>query len=603
MKAKTTLLATALLGIAGLFTPGSAQIVYMPPPEAELQVGVVPGKLESFVLQPGKYYPGTPHDYVVYTPAGYDNSKPLPVMIFLDGIRSFLDSKFEANVILDNLIAAKEIPPLVAVFVDPGVKPVRSNDAQNRYERHFEYDSISDRFSSFLLDELLPSVSDRYPLSENPMDRAIVGNSTGAVGAFSAAWNRPDQFHRVMSFNGTYISMKGAHTLANLVRKTEPRPIRVFMQAGKADHITDLQPFGTRYAGSWPTANQAMYEALQFAGYDVKFEFGEAGHEATHGRAVMPDALRWLWRDYPEPITVTSLPFYYGKPGSEDRGHVFSIINGEETWEQVGANYGVVSSIANDKDGNVFFNDDSGNIWRLSAEDDSVAVFAELQGQNTSLTIGADGRLYVAQPDSKMIVSYGTSPTDMETVIDGIAASAITSNKQGDIYAVDSTQEAIFRIDASGKISSAYAYDGTDLYDPSSISMSPDQEYMIVGDAKSKFAWSFQVTEDGLLVDGEPYYRLEMPETGLYSENRSVTVNDLGQPFFATPLGIQGFEAAGRQGPILNSPIHGAVTAISFSGGSKDWLYAAVDGTLFRRSVKTKAITAGTTNKPPVPPL
>ncbi|RJL02880.1 alpha/beta hydrolase-fold protein [Paracoccus siganidrum] len=601
MKVKTTVFVSALLAMGGMFTPANAQIVYMPPPEAELQVGVMPGKLESFMLPPGKYYPGTPHNYVVYTPAGYDNSKPLPVMIFLDGVRTFLDPKLETNVILDNLIAANEIPPLVAVFVDPGVHPTRSSDGQNRYERHFEYDSISDRYSGFLLDELLLAVSKRYPLSENPNDRAIAGSSTGAVGAFSAAWNRSDQFRRVMSFNGTYISMKGAHTLANIVRKTEPRPIRVFMQAGKADHITDLQPFGTRYAGSWPTANQAMHEALQFAGYDVKFEYGVAGHESTHGRAVMPDALRWLWRDYPEPIKVISLPFYYGQPGSEDRGHVFSVINGDETWEQVGTDYGTISSIASDMDGNVHFNDDSGNIWRLSVEDDSITMLADEQGKNLSMAIGANGRLYVAQPEKKLIVSYGATVADREIVADNVSASAVTSNKQGDIYAVESAQGVILRIDTRGKISTAY--DGTDLHEPSSISMSPDQEFMIVGDAKSKFAWSFHVMADGGLVDGEPYYRLEMPEVGLYSENRSVTVNDLGQPFFATPLGIQGFEAAGRQGPILNSPIYGTVSAVSFAGGSKDWLYAAVDGKLFRRSVKSKAVNAGTITKPPAPPL
>ena len=601
MKTKSIFIAATLSVLAGVSIPVNAQIVYMPPTEAKLQKGVVAGKLDRFVLPPGKYYPGTSHNYVVYTPYWYDKSKPLPVMIFLDGIQEFLEPKWQVNVILDNLIAAKEIPPLVAVFVDPGIYQARSDQAQNRFERHFEYDSITDRYSKFLLKELLPAVSQNYLLSQSPDDRALVGNSTGAVGAFSAAWNRPDQFHRVMSFIGTYVSMKGAHTLPNLVRKTEPRPIRVFMQAGKRDHLTDLQPFGTRYAGSWPTANQTMFEALQFAGYDVKFQFGEAGHEASHGRAVMPDALRWLWRDYPKPIEVTSLPFYYGKPGYEDRGHVFSVINGDQKWEKLGASYGRISSIANDKYGNVYFNDDAGRIWRIDVKDNVVKLFAEKLGQNTALTVGADDRLYVSQPDKKTIVSYGATASDTKTVASDIYASAMAATRDGSIYAIDPQQNRIVRID--GKGSTFLAYDGSGLYAPSGIAMSPDQEFVVVGDAKGKFSWSFHVAEDGRLIDGEPYYRLEMPEVDLYSENRSVTVDTNGQPFFATPLGIQGFEAAGRQGPILNSPIQGAVTAVSLAGNAESWLYAAVNGELFRRSVKSKATTAGVVSKPPAPPL
>lgn len=585
----------------GLPSSAMAQTAYPAPPEASLQPGVTAGKLESFVLSPGKYYPGTPHDYVVYTPAGYDGSQKLPCMIFMDGVSDALPG-FQANVILDNLIAAKQIPPMIAIFIDPGVHPVRSDQSQKRFERHFEYDWISDRFSSFLVDELLPEVGKRYPISDDPNDRATVGISTGAPAALAAAWYRPDQFRRVMSFIGTYLSNKGAHTLPALIRKTEPKPIRVFMQAGKNDHITPLQPFGTRYAGNWPINNQVMYEALQFAGYDVRFEFGEAGHEKTHGRALLPDALRWLWRDYPAPITVTKLPAYFGKPGSEDRGHVFAVINGERTWEPVGERYGEISSIANDKAGNVFFSDEtSGSIYRVSQSDGKVTPVARDLGKGISLTVGADGRLLVAQRSSKRIVSYGETASDERVIATNVDAGALAATIDGGLYFIDLSSNSIARVNPDGPV--RVVYDGKDIYRISGLALSPDQEFLTVADSQGKFGWSFHVAANGDLEDGEPYHRLEMPEVGLYSEAKGVTVSSNGQFYYATPLGIQGFEGAGRQGPILNSPDRGPVSAVAFAGGNGDWLYVAVGDRLFRRSVKVKAVTADTKVKPPAPPL
>jgi enterochelin esterase-like enzyme len=190
----------------------------------------------------------------VYVPALYDAKKPTGFMVFLDG-SGYLGDGIRVPVVLDNLIAKHEVPPMIGIFVDPGVLPATSPDVLNRFERVFEYDSLSERYSWFLLEELIPAVAKEYNLSENPDDRGIAGTSTGAVGAFMAAWNRPDQFHRVWSFIGTYVAMKGADQLPALVRKTEPKPIRIFMQDGTGDHIAPWEPYGTFYAGSWPINN------------------------------------------------------------------------------------------------------------------------------------------------------------------------------------------------------------------------------------------------------------------------------------------------------------------------------------------------------------
>ena len=270
-------------------------------PDSQRQSGVPQGAVTKHTLPPGKFYAGTPHNYSPYVPKQYDPASPAPLLIFLDG-SGFLRNSDPAPTVLDNLIAKHDLPPMLAIFIDPGILPTISQNAQNRYERIFEYDSLSDRFATFLIEELIPEVGKRYNISKDPNARALAGVSTGAVGAFVAAWNRPDQFRRVLSFIGTYVAMKGADSLPALIRKTEPKPLRIFLQDGRNDHLAPNQPFGSFYAGSWPINNEVMLQALQYAGYDVKFELGEGAHDMVQGAAILPDALRWLWREYPAAI-------------------------------------------------------------------------------------------------------------------------------------------------------------------------------------------------------------------------------------------------------------------------------------------------------------
>src|SRR5580704_10001545 len=297
---------------------------YVLGPDSQPHDGVPKGVVTQHTLPPGKFYPGTPHAYSIYVPAQYDAAKPTPFMIFLDGSQA-MGNGMRVPVVFDNLIAKHELPPMIGIFVDPGVLPAASDQAQNRFERVFEYDSLSDRYASFLIDELIPAVAGKYNLSHDPNDRGLVGTSTGAVCAFAAAWNRPDQFRRVISFIGTYVAMKGADSLPALIRKTEPKPIRIFLQDGKNDHIVAAEPFGTFYAGSWPINNQVMFEAFESAGYDVKLTIGDGGHDRKQAAAIMPDVLRWLWRDYPSPVAVHE-PASMSQPGWAPRGKVYSTV-------------------------------------------------------------------------------------------------------------------------------------------------------------------------------------------------------------------------------------------------------------------------------------
>ena len=567
-------------------------------PDSQPKAGVPHGTVTKYILPQGKLYPGTPHDYSVYVPAQYDAAKPTPFMVFLDG-SSFLKSDVNAPVVFDNLIAAHELPPMIGIFIDPGVLPAMSASAQSRYERVFEYDSLSDRYARFLIDELIPAVSAKYNLSKNPDDRGLAGISTGAVGAFMAAWNRPDQFHRVLSFIGTYVAMKGADSLPAIVRKTEPKPLRIFMQDGNADHITADQPYGTFYAGSWPINNQVMYEALEYAGYDVKLVMGTEGHNMQQGGAILPDALRWLWRDYPKPVQAR-LPAAMNQPGWDPRGKVYSTISPDEPWKQVGGSYEEVAGLAVDGDGNVFFSvPEESRIYKTDSYG-TVIVFKGQSNGTTAIRFGANGRLYGYQGLTRRLVSYGPGG-DEQTLAEDVDVEDIAVSVRSIIYFTDPIHRTIGMIDASGR--SRIVYQGGEIAMPSGLALSPDQAMLIAADELGRFSWSFQIAADGSLINGEPFYRLEMPELGWMSHSEGVQLDAGGASYFATPQGIQVCEASGRVIEILNAPEPGAVTSLAFAGSNPAWIYAVEGSRLYRRPVKVTYAPVWAPVKPPKPLL
>ena len=610
---KSTVLAILFLAVSALVHTQD----YTLGPDSQPQDGVPKGTVTKFTLEPGKDYPGTPHNCAVYVPAQYDASKPTPFMIFLDGSQALGDS-LRVPVVLDNLIAKHDLPPMIAIFVDPGILPVVTDPshpdiAQNRYNRIYEYDSLTPRFSDFLLNELIPEVGKQYNLSKNPDDRGLSGVSTGAVGAFAAAWNRPDQFHRVLSLIGTYVAMKGADAMPALVRKTEPKPIRIFMQDGTADHITPSEPYGTSFAGSWPINNQVMVEALEFAGYDAKLVMGTDGHSTKHGGAILPDALRWLWRDYPAPV-VAHEPAAAQKPGWDPSGTVFSTIFVDKPWQQVGGDYGSVTSLTADSAGNVYFADSRAATVDRADANGKIAQFAEPPNDTSILRMGANDRLYTYSPSTGEIVSSNTttgSASDQKTIarnLVDVADFAITQN--GTIYLLDGSTATIGAIDSSGQLHVALRWTdlGGELIAPKRLVLSPDQSMLVVTDTVSRYGWSFQIAADGTLVNGEPFYRLELPETTVMSWQSGTrgAVEDVnGVVYFATPLGIQISMQNGRVMQILNPPVPGApITAITFAGaGDASWLYVAEGGRLYRRPVKVTGANAWTVMKPPKPTL
>ncbi|MFL5242077.1 MAG: alpha/beta hydrolase [Gemmataceae bacterium] len=235
-------------------------------------------------------FPGTVRDYWIYVPAQYDEKKPAAVMVFQDG-GGYQDKKgsFRVPIVFDNLIDEKAMPVTIGIFINPGKMPASDLNKKDRDNRSFEYDTLSDQYARFLEKEILPEVGKKYNLTKDPDQRAIGGISSGGICAFTVAWERPDLFRKVLSHVGSFTNIRGGDVYPGLVRKTEHKPIRVFLQDGSGD-LDNLH-------GNWPLANQQMASALKFAKYDYQFVYGDGGHNGKHGGAILPESLRWLWRD------------------------------------------------------------------------------------------------------------------------------------------------------------------------------------------------------------------------------------------------------------------------------------------------------------------
>lgn len=274
------------------FTPAFAapqDDQYVLGPDSHVKPGVPQGKVTTHQWTESKIYPGTVRDYAVYVPAQYDKAKPAALMVFQDGMGMVGEKgQFRAATVFDNLIAAGEMPVTIGIFINPGMFPSAKPGEKGRSNRSFEYDSLGDLYSRFLLEEILPEVGKSYHLTTDPEMRAICGNSSGGICAFTVAWEHPEAFRKVVSHIGSFTNIRGGHVYPALVRKTEKKPIRVFLQDGRNDLDNQF--------GNWPLANQDMAASLKFAGYDYKFVFGEGTHNGKHGGALLPDTLRWLWR-------------------------------------------------------------------------------------------------------------------------------------------------------------------------------------------------------------------------------------------------------------------------------------------------------------------
>ena len=535
------------------------------------------GVVTKYTFENSKIFPGTTRDYWVYVPAQYDGSKPACLHVNQDGIQFNLPS------VMDKLIAAKEMPVTIGVFVMFGHVKSLDEKTQDRLNRSYEYDGLGDNYAKFLLDELLPHIetAQKLNLSKNGNDRSIGGSSSGAICAFTAAWERPDAFSRVLSAIGTYVSLRGGNEYPSLIRKYEPKPIRVFLQDGSADQNI--------YGGDWWMANQEMERALTFSGYEVNHVWGTDGHSPKQMTEVCEDAMRWLWKDWPTPV----------KSG-EGSSQMKAILIPGEDWQLVGDGYKFTEGPAANAKGEVFFNDIPNNTtWKVGL--DGKPGISNNDSKNANgMYFGTDGTLYSVASGAQQILAYGTDGKS-RVVADGFRGNDIVVRQDGGIYVTQPGSEnpdsnSVWFISATGEkkiVDSGLRY-------PNGVTLSPDQSLLFVPDMRSHWVYSYQVQPDGSLKAKQKYHHLHQPDNADDSGADGLRCDRNGRLWVATRMGIQVCDQAGRVNCIIPTP-NGRIANLCFGGEQFDTVFATCGDKVYKRRVKAQGLNpaAGPLKLPP----
>lgn len=565
-------------------------------PDSKPQPGVPRGRIEHFTFTESKVYPGTSRDCWVYVPAQYTGADPAALMVFQDG-HAYVgtNGQMRVPVVFDNLIHRGEMPVTIAVFVNPGHRGPDAPKADgwgNRDNRSFEYDSLGDAYVRFLEEELLPFVSKTYDLkiTADPERRAICGMSSGGICAFTAAWERPSHFRKVLSQIGSFTNIRGGHVYPALIRKTERKPLRVFLQDG-ANDLNNLH-------GDWPLANQEMASALRFAGYDCRFEFGDGAHNGKHGGAILPDSLRWLWRNEmarPAPQTAGNLA------GDEA---LSKVLPNEGSWEIVGEKYGFTDAACADAQGNFYFSDlPKGTLYRAGA-DGTVAPWLENGPKISGMKFGPDGRLYAAsqgtvsgpKDEKKKIVAIDPVTKKITEVATDVQPNDLAVSSRGWIYFTDTSAGQVIMVPTGTASMSRPRVAAGGINKPNGISLSADQQFLLVSEYGGTNVWSYFVAEDGSLRWGERYMDLRTPSKRADSGGDGMTTDSQNRCYVTSHLGIQMFDSTGRLGGVIAKPAEQGCVSVAFAGENREWLYVCASDKVFRRKTLAKGAPLSTKN-------
>ncbi len=579
---KQLLLLSCLLSSTYLFAQTPAE--KYPVDSASIEHAAVPkGEVLKFTFDQSKIFPGTWREYWVYVPAQYKADKPACVYVNQDGLQ------WKAPVVFDNLIHNKEMPVTIGVFVTPGRVMADSNsNALNRFNRSFEYDGLGDAYARFILQEILPEVEKKKTsdgrairLSKSGNDRAIGGSSSGAIAAFTAAWEHPEEFSRVFSAIGTYVGLRGGDRYPVMVRKYEPKPIRVFLQDGSNDLNI--------YAGDWWKANETMERALVFSGYEVAHVWGEGGHNGTHGTAIFPDAMRWLWKDWPRPVA---------KGNSKNQFLIDLLIPGED-WQLVGEGYQFTEGTAANAKGEVYYQDiNASKTYKVSVDGKLTALNYDAKRASGNI-FAADGKRYTVAGGTKQILSYDAN--EKETVVaNNINGNDVVVTANGNMYvtvpdgAINPSKLYLIRPNGDTVLVDR------GLKFANGITVTPDQTQLLVTESASHWVWIYKIQPDGTLAYKQRFGWLHVPDTQENAWPDGLKCDTAGRVFVATRIGIQVLDQLGRVNAIIPTPPSNNQTSnVCFGGSNFDILYVSAGDKVFRRRLKTKG--ANSFDKPMKP--
>ena len=499
------------------------------------------GEVIKFSLSDSQIYPGTQREILVYVPRQYDGSKPACLLVCMDGIL------YDATTVMDNLIASGEMPVTIGVFVNPGV--VYDEDGEVvRYNRCKEFDSTDDSFATFLENEVLTKVEGMQTesgktihLSLDVNDRAITGASSGGIAAFTAAWNRPDLFSRVYTTVGTFVAMRGGHEYPAIVRKTEPKPLRIYMQDGWYDVWNPI-------FGEWFEYNLLMESAFNFAGYEVFHHWNRGNHSIKYGTLAFPDAMRWLWKGYPAKV----------QKGWSNNGMLQDILLKDEDWQEIAL------PMAIDSD--------------LFATADSSIVFSSQATVHKVSPVGACTRMSELKSGERLL-GNGLTARGSSLYKEGVKVAEGLSGLQAVQELADGKYLALCDSKAKSRDNVWVLHAGT-----KALAIAPDYRFCVTGEEKTHHLISTIIGKGGEMKYSEPFYYLHDLSNGVLQPAGNMAFDTKGNLYVATEMGVQVADHNGRVRAILSLPA-GAVKSLAFSG---HYLYVVCGNKLFVRKMKAE---------------
>ena len=536
------LFSTLLLFIALSISAQQAYNVRAPfdPATVKMEEGMR-GEVLRFTLSDSSLYPGTEREILVYVPQQYTGERPACLLVCMDGIL------YDATTVMDNLIASGEMPVTIGVFIQPGVVHDEEGEVV-RYNRCKEFDSTDDLFVTFIETEVLAKVEGMQTasgktihLSHDANDRAITGASSGGIAAFTAAWNRPDLFSRVYTTVGTFVAMRGGHEYPAVVRKTEPKPLRIYMQDGWYDVWNPI-------FGEWFEYNLLMESAFNFAGYEVFHHWNRGNHSIKYGTLAFPDAMRWLWKGYPAKV----------QKGWSNNGMLQDILLKEEDWQEIALPMAIDSDLFATSDSSIVFSSRA-TIHKVSPAGACTRVGELKSGERL---LGED------------LTARGTTlyheGAKVAEALHGLVAAQVLSDGQYLALCNDRAKSKpnVWVVSAGCR----------------ALAVAPDYRFCVTGEDKTHHLISTIISQQGEMLHSEPFYYLHDLSNGVLQPAGNMAFDTKGNLYVATEMGVQVADHNGRVRAILSLPV-GAVKSLAFSG---NYLYVVCGNKLFVRKMKAE---------------
>ena len=499
------------------------------------------GEVLRFTLSGSPIYPGTEREILVYVPQQYTGEQPACLLVCMDGIL------YDATTVMDNLIASGEMPVTIGVFIQPGVVHDEAGEVV-RYNRCKEFDSTDDLFVTFIEKEVLAKVEGMQTasgktihLSHDTNDRAITGASSGGIAAFTAAWNRPDLFSRVYTTVGTFVAMRGGHEYPAVVRKTEPKPLRIYMQDGWYDVWNPI-------FGEWFEYNMLMESAFNFAGYEVFHHWNRGNHSIKYGTLAFPDAMRWLWKGYPARV----------QKGWSNNGMLQDILLKDEDWQEIALPMAIDSDLFATADSSIVFSSRM-TIHKVSPAGVCTRV-SELKSGERLLGCGLTAR-------GTTLYHKGAKVAD---ALHGLVAAQVLSDGQYLALCNDRAKSKpnVWVVSAGCR----------------ALAVAPDYRFCVTGEDKTHHLLSTIISQQGEMLHSEPFYHLHDLSNGVLQPAGNMAFDTKGNLYVATEMGVQVADHNGRVRAILSLPA-GGVQSLAFAG---NYLYVLCGNRLFVRKMNAE---------------